>query len=758
MKQIRYLGLGIIVVIVVMTLALVYLVNKRQQTTQTRASEPTPYPTAPPKRKPEFVPGELIVQFKNGEVPPEYLVPARYPQGQSGDSFVPGSLQRFPVKEAEKIIDIDTIDRKPLDERSTGSSVSPTNRPNPTAAATRAPATDPTATSVPSGVPTTGVTATEAPQSSPSAAPTVEVTTAASPSAVPTSADVQGEATDIPSNLANTYVLEFDANAPIQQIAKDMRGDDRVAFAEPNYKYQLDYNPNDPYWRDAYPGNVGGRASGWNPAYDYLWNLKKINIAGAWDLEGNQYSYSYVAVVDSGIDPVNPELTSKVLQEWDYFNNDAQPYDDNGHGTHVAGVIASIVNNNTGISGMSRYTVVGSYKAFDKNGNATLSSLVNSIYDATYIGYQIINMSFSGPTSTSIGQALDYAHANGVVLVASTGNDNDDARYYFPSNYKCNNNTVDCVISVTSSEQNDRKPQYANWGGTVDVAAPGGDDTYNLLSLASSQRDPTLNSFVINTSYLRMSGTSMAAPHVSGLAAMILQKNPNLTPLQVRNIIINGTDDILTLGYDSDSGYGRINAQKSLQDMNTGTPAAVTCFGDVTGTSPYNVFICSLKRENIISGYGDGTFKPAASVSRGEMSKFIINAFKIPLNPNCGASFPDVPTNHTFYSFIMTLRCRGIISGYGDGTFRPANTVTRGETAKFVVFSLRNAKGDPNYLRYTGSTQLFPDLPTTHTFYETLMTSFNQAMIDGADYPYMRPDANASREVMSRLVDVGRRR
>lgn len=176
---------------------------------------------------------------------------------------------------------------------------------------------------------------------------------------------------------------------------------------------------------------------------------------------------------------------------------------------------------------------------------------------------------------------------------------------------------------------------------------------------------------------------------------------------------------------------------------------------DVTNSNQFQGHIQSLITIGVVTGGSDGYFRPKALVTRGEMAKFIRRAFSFSDTTSC-AAFTDVPVSHTFYSDIQTLRCIGVVGGYTNGTFRPGQTVSRGEAAKFIMQALRVAKGDLQYLRYGGSSVVFADVPSSFTFYEPIMAGRQAGILSGFGDGVYKPDSPISREGLSKLIDIAR--
>jgi subtilisin family serine protease len=277
--------------------------------------------------------------------------------------------------------------------------------------------------------------------------------------------------------------------------------------------------------------------------YDREWGLEAVDAPGAWSRE---YGCSSVllAVIDSGVDLDHPDLADKLRVDidWDFVNDDSDADDDYGHGTHVAGIAAAATNNDRGVAGIGWETSVLPLKVLDADGSGWGSDMAEAIVYATNHGADVINMSLmaSAPCPTYIQDAVDYAHASGVTLVAIAGNQGANVEN-FPAN-------CDHVIGVAATEPGDSVATYSSFGDHVDVAAPGS-AIYNTT---------------MGGGYGYKSGTSMAAPMVSGLAALLRNAFPGYTPDQIASAILDNADDLGDVGWDAHTGCGRINASQSL--------------------------------------------------------------------------------------------------------------------------------------------------------------------------------------------------
>jgi thermitase len=309
------------------------------------------------------------------------------------------------------------------------------------------------------------------------------------------------------------------------------------------------------------------REGGWvpnDPGYGQQWGYPKINAPGAWDTTRGSTSIK-VAVIDSGIDRNHPDLQGKVVGQKDFVNNDDDALADHPHGTHVAGTIAATTNNNAGVAGTCPNCSLLIAKVLDQNNAGSDDDLIDGINWASSNGAKVINMSLGNySASTSLQQAIDDAWNRGAVLVASAMNDGTSGPEVYPAAYAN-------VIAVGATDSSDARATWddpdttafeqSNAGNWVDVAAPG----KGIYSTTGS-RYHWWNRTYVGT-YGSWNGTSMAAPHVSGLAGLIFSKGGFMVDnAQVRSRIESTAKDLGTTGRDDVFGHGRINAQAALAD------------------------------------------------------------------------------------------------------------------------------------------------------------------------------------------------
>lgn len=318
-----------------------------------------------------------------------------------------------------------------------------------------------------------------------------------------------------------------------EQMYEDMRRYFRtfstVEYCEPNYIYmQNDLSrpvetPNDSFYAR------------------YQWNLPAIHTEAGWTLSRGKQTVP-VAIIDSGVDLTHPDLIRRLGPGYNVLADDRSPNDENGHGTHVAGIIASQPNNDEGVAGITWFNPIMAVKALNADGYGTSIDVAKGIRWAVDHGAKVINLSLGNYQPSSVlEEAIRYADAHDVVLVAASGNDST-SQPSFPAAYPE-------VISVGAVDPDLSYALYSNYGEYIDVVAPG----TNIASTFAGHQ------------YAALSGTSMAAPHVAALAALIRSVNPRLSNDEVRSIILESADDLGERGKDPYYGYGLINVYRALE-------------------------------------------------------------------------------------------------------------------------------------------------------------------------------------------------
>ncbi|WP_026210154.1 S8 family serine peptidase [Flexithrix dorotheae] len=313
--------------------------------------------------------------------------------------------------------------------------------------------------------------------------------------------------------------------------------------------------------------------------YTEQWAHKVCKTEIAWNTQTGSSSV-IIGIIDSGADPIHEDLTENLVpgfdfvdidttlykeigfelySEEDYTNPDNNPIDFNGHGTHCTGIIGATSNNTTGIAGVcQKASLMPLRSGFSLKYNDTEVSILedddiaNAIIYAANHNVDILNMSFGGGYSEIVKDAIDYAHSKGMVLIAAAGNSNS-INLQYPAGYSN-------VIAVAASNQSDQKIYYSNFGDWIDITAPG----ENIISTVPKSGGRLHHS----SGYRTLSGTSMAAPYVSGLAGLILSQYPSYTNKQVKAALINTTDNIDSLNqeFKKKLGTGRVNSKQAINN------------------------------------------------------------------------------------------------------------------------------------------------------------------------------------------------
>ena len=357
-----------------------------------------------------------------------------------------------------------------------------------------------------------------------------------------------------------------------------LRKDKNVLYAEPNYEIHADVAPNDPRFPEMYGLRNTGQTGG-TPGAD-------IKATQAWDLFTGDPNI-LIGVIDTGVDYNHPDLAANVwtnpgeipgnnidddgngyvddVHGYDFANNDGDPFDDNGHGTHVSGTIAAVGNNNTGVVGVNWRAKIVGIKFLSGGGGGSTAAAIAGIQYAIAVGVRLTSNSWGGAGfSQALLDAINEAGVAGQLFIAASGNSsvNTDLSPHYPSAYDS-----PYIIAVAATDNRDNLASFSNFGATtVDIAAPG----VNILSTLPG------------SAYGALSGTSMAAPHVSGVVALTWGRFPAISNLQVKNLILAAADVKASLAGKCATG-GRLNAFMSIAEPDSTPPGSI---GDLVTTDP----------------------------------------------------------------------------------------------------------------------------------------------------------------------------
>ncbi|MCM3760149.1 S8 family serine peptidase [Alkalihalobacillus oceani] len=528
------------------------------------------------------------------------------------------------------------------------------------------------------------------------------------------------------------------------------------------------------------------------------WGVEVIGAPAVW-ANGLTGKGVKIAILDSGVHADHEDL--RITKGKSFVSYTDSFADDNGHGTHVAGIIAAR-NNNRGIVGVAHEASIYVGKVLDENGDGYTSDVVKAIQWALEEEVDIINVSMGGRSaSTALKNALDQAYEAGALIIAAAGNkgnaDGTGNTVDYPAAY-------DSVIAVAAVDHQDHRASFSATGDEVEVSAPG-------VGIRSTYTDG---------GYVEVNGTSMAAPHVAGHLALLKQAYPEATNDKLRGMLHKQTVDLGEPGRDRLYGYGRIELPPTLR-AKTGRPLppenlqvvqldweenerfqleitwggassgveatkfhiyrngelldkvsattnryvdeveegsytyAITAvskdrkeseksldvtisvrnqdeetdmpsFTDVQDDEWYAEAIYELVNQEIIQGYPDDTFRPSQTITRGEAAVMMTRALQLETSPYVG-EFLDVRRQSYAADYIQTMVDQEIFQGYSDGSFRPHTAIPRGEVAVILNRSFEFAPD---------SRVIFPDVPPRYFAAEDI------AVVAGADVAFGRPDGN----------------
>ncbi len=334
----------------------------------------------------------------------------------------------------------------------------------------------------------------------------------------------------------------------VKEKINEYRGKKEVEYAEPNYIAYAQMFPNDPY-------------------YKYQWHLDNLVYGGiqmeeAWDVSTG--AGVTVAVVDTGIRKGTDLANTCFVSGYDYVNKDSDPTDDNGHGTHVAGTVAQSTNNGVGVAGVAFNSCLMPVKVLGATGAGTYANVALGIRYAADKGAKVINLSLGGTASDiTLQDAVKYAYEKGATVVVACGNSNVSSCLY-PAAYD------GYVIAVGATQYDETKAPYSSYGPSLDLVAPGGNN--NLDQNGDGYADGVLQQTfkvigkTISWGYYFFQGTSMATPHVSGVAALLIAKGNATTPDEIRTAL-QATAECLPSGGTCPNetyGYGLVAAYTAL--------------------------------------------------------------------------------------------------------------------------------------------------------------------------------------------------
>lgn len=562
----------------------------------------------------------------------------------------------------------------------------------------------------------------------------------------------------------NIYLVKVPETIDYKEILQELKNDPDQISVEPDYLTTSSYIPAD-------------------SGFSKQWYLSRIDLPKAWDITKGSADVT-IAVLDTGIKADHPEFRGRLLPGYDFVNHDADPSDDNGHGTLVAGIIAASPNQ-SGIVGIDLNAKILPVKVSNRQGNGSVIDAVSGIYYAIERGADVINMSYSSYEYSEVeATAIAEAHSKGIVLVAAAGNDGGD-NWSYPASYKE-------VISVASTNNRDEPSTFSNSGDFIDLAAPGED--------------------IIGPSYMGGyqvgSGTSFSAPIVSGIAGLILAEHRDWNPAQIEWAMELTGANIVAGNWNPNYGFGRVNAYgaltvqlPSLADESPDTSEKaepidvnqvvtdrinmpmdddwytfdISKQADVTiqlsNFAEYlNVVGILFKKDGgqlvesqVIDDYDSGE-NETYSVRLDAGTYYLVvydfynhwstEEYQLEiLAPSLAQEdsddqdtpiFPDI-VNHWARVNIEKLARQGFIFGYPDGSFGPNDMINRASTATLIGRVL-GLQPDPEAI------QVFSDVPSNHWASGYIGAVTKAGIMIGDENGLFQPDSQLTREEMAAVL------
>lgn len=556
----------------------------------------------------------------------------------------------------------------------------------------------------------------------------------------------------------NIYLVKVPESLNYQKMLQRLKQQPEQVSVEPDYLTMSSYVPSD----------SGFSKQGY---------LRLLHLPEAWDITKGSADVT-VAVLDTGVNATHPELQGRLLPGFDFVNNDADPSDDNGHGTHVAGIIASSAIQ-TGMVGIDLKANILPIKVSSNAGTGSVSNAIMGIYYAIEHGANVINMSYSSYEYTDVeAEAINDAYEHGIVLVAAAGNDGTDD-WSYPASYPQ-------VISVGSTNMQDELSDFSNYGDFIDLTAPGED--------------------IVGPNYLGGyqigSGTSFSAPIVSGIASLIISEHPDWSPKQVEWALELSCSNTVAGSWNRLFGYGRVDAYRALTvqlpsiqedapddwndakllNLNETVSDKINMPMDddwyrfeISSQTDITIQISNesdhldlvgaifqrdgnqLVEKDVIDDGNSGEEETySVRLKAGTYYVAIYDFFnhwssenyqlkiaassRQPENPT---SFSDI-SHHWARADIENLASQGFITGYPNGNFGPDDPITRASAATLIS---RIAK-----LPKDGITITYTDVSQSHWAYGSIAAVTNAGIMIGDERNRFNPDARLTREEMAAIL------
>lgn len=409
-----------------------------------------------------------------------------------------------------------------------------------------------------------------------------------------------------------------------------------------------------------------------------------------------------IAILDTGIDTNHPDL---IVSGGETFVTGATTFqDDQGHGTHIAGIIAA-QDNDIGIVGIAPKAKIYSVKVLNKFGEGFESDVIKGIEWAVEQKMDIINLSFTTTEESQLLKGiLQKAYDQGILIVAAAGNSYvlDYTNVLYPARYSS-------VMAVGSINKELTHSSFSFFGYDLDFVAPGED---------------ILSTYISPDGYIEASGTSMSTAFVSGIAALYKQKYPTFSNKEIRIMMQNHTKDLGQKGKDLYYGYGLVDF-----------PSTTKGFTDVKSGIWYEEEVNYLSQLGIITGYPDGTFQPQTFITRAEAVTMLGRAINL-IDKQSTTVFPDVPIDHYASGYIYNASANEIVKGFPDQTFKPDSYIKRGDVAVILQRSYKYPQVSSNY---------FLDNISGKYYFSAINSLRDKSITNGYPNGTFRPELKISR-------------
>jgi len=372
--------------------------------------------------------------------------------------------------------------------------------------------------------------------------------------------------------LERIFIAYFPEGLSVDLAVDVLSGSSHVEYAEPDGRCNAQYVPDDDLYPDQWAHDNTGQAISYGGGLVGTPDCD-TDTDQAWDLETGDPNL-VVAIIDTGCDLNHQEYSSRIVQGYDFVNDDWDPSDDGNHGTACAGIALATGDNNEGIAGCAWNVKLMPIKVLDSGGSGYWSWVADGIIFGADNGARILSLSLGGSSGNStLRDAINYAYGEGCAIFCATGN-GDDNDLFYPAAY---DNAI--AVGALSPCMNRKDPstcdgEYwwgSNYGTGIDFVAPG---TRIHTTDRLGGQGYTSGDYV---SYFN--GTSSATPHAAGVGALVWSADPSLTNAELWTILQNTCDDIEASGYDQETGYGKVNAYAAVSAV-AGDPTGACCFAD----------------------------------------------------------------------------------------------------------------------------------------------------------------------------------